>query len=91
MAVNPMLSSGVNGMQIGLNGLQNVAHETAAFNAKPDPADADAEVAPVSGPGLDEMADSIVDLKVYQRQVEASAKVVQTADEVIGFLLDVRA
>lgn len=91
MAVNPMLSSGVNGIQTGLNGLQNVAHEIAAFNTTTNPTDADAQVAPVSGPGLDEIAESIVDLKVYQRQVEASVKVVQTADEVIGFLLDVHA
>ena len=89
MAVNPMLSSGVNSIQAGLNGLQNVAHEIAGFDTQTNPTDADA--APVSGPGLDEMAESIVDLKVYQRQVEASVKVVQTADEVIGFLLDVRA
>ncbi len=91
MAVNPMLSSGVNGIQTGLNGLQNVAHEIAALNPTTNPTDADAQVAPVSGPGLDEIAESIVDLKVYQRQVEASVKVVQTADEVIGFLLDVHA
>ena len=36
-----------------------------------------------------DVAEVIVDLKVYQRQVQASAKVVQTADEVMGFLLSV--
>jgi flagellar basal body rod protein FlgG len=38
-----------------------------------------------------EAAEAIVDLKMRQRQVEASAKVVETADAVLGFLLDVRA
>ena len=44
------------------------------------------------GTRLDDSADvaeAMVEMKVYQRQVQASAKVVQTADEVIGFLIDV--
>ena len=40
---------------------------------------------------LEGAAEAIVDLKVHKRQIEASAKVVQTADAVLGFLLDVRA
>ena len=37
------------------------------------------------------MTESIVDLKLYERSVEASAQVVKTADETLGTLLDIRA
>jgi flagellar hook protein FlgE len=37
------------------------------------------------------MTESIVDLKLYERSVEASAQVVKTADETLGTLLDLRA
>ena len=86
MAVNPMLASGVNGIQNGMRGLEKTAQEIAEFNLD-QPTQGGME-----GVGLDnpaEVAEVIVDLKVYQRQVQASAKVVQTADEVMGFLLNV--
>ena len=87
MAVNPMLSSGVNGIKSGMRGLEETAQEIAEFNV----AAGDGEAANGGATKLAEHADvaeAMVDLKVYQRQVQASAKVVQTADEVIGFLLD---
>ena len=82
MAVNPMLSSGVNGIQNGMRGLEQTAQEVAEFNL-----DANSEGVRLDNPA--DVAEVIVDLKVYQRQVQASAKVVQTADEVMGFLLSV--
>ena len=84
MAVNPMMSAGVNGIQAGMQGLEQTAQEIAEFNLSSDDGS--------GGTSLDNSADvaeAVIDLKLYQRQVQASAKVVQTADEVIGFLLDV--
>lgn len=86
MAVNPLLSSGVNGIQAGLNGLENVAQEIAGMNVS-DVSESQAGAAPTLDNPAD-VASAMVELKVYERQVQASAKVVQTADEVIGFLLD---
>ena len=88
MAVNPMLASGVNGIQSGMRGLENTAQDIAELNLSSDSLDG----LGIEGTRLDnpaDVAEVIVDLKVYQRQVQASAKVVQTADEVMGFLLDV--
>ncbi len=86
-----MLNSGANGIQQGLKSLNNVAQEIAELNVKSNPSEAEADgVRPEALP-LDDLANAMVDLKLYSRQVQASAKVVETADEVIGFLLDVRA
>lgn len=103
MALNPMManpmidgprsgrgavgahSAGVNGIQAGLNGVADAAREIAEQNLQTPSG---------SAPGSDrlsETADALVDLRVYQRQVEASAVVVKTADAVVGFLLDVHA
>lgn len=41
------------------------------------------------GPGG--MAESIVDLKVSEQQVSASVKVLKSADDMIGSLLDIKA
>ena len=91
MAVNPMLATGANGIAQGLKALDSVAQEIAELNIKSNPSEnaGDADIHP--GFGLDEMTSAVVDLKLYQRQVEAATQVVKTADEVIGFLLDVRA
>ena len=86
MAVNPMLASGVNGIQNGMRGLEQTAQEIAELNLDQPTQDG------TQGTRLDnpaDVAEVIVDLKIYQRQVQASAKVVQTADEVMGFLLNV--
>lgn len=86
MAVNPMLASGVNGIQNGMRGLERTAQDIAEFNLD-DPIGQDIQGARLDNPA--DVAEVIIDLKVYQRQVQASAKVVQTADEVMGFLLNV--
>ncbi len=79
-----MISAGANGIQTGIKGLEETAQTIAEFNLNPK----DGE----EGTRLDnhaDVAEAMVDLQVYQRQVQASAKVVQTTDEVIGFLIDV--
>jgi hypothetical protein len=37
------------------------------------------------------LVDALTSLKLYERQVQASGKVIETADELSGFLLDVHA
>jgi hypothetical protein len=94
MALNPIMQAGVSGIQTGLKGLNRTAQDIADLNL-------DDRANPTSDGGvirhdtstdrLADTAEAIVDLKVHKRQVEASAKVVQTADAILGFLLDVRA
>ena len=91
MAVNPMLNTGAAGIARGMRSLESVAQEIAEFNIKSNPSESAGDGESRTGFALDEMSSAIVDLKLYQRQVEAATQVVKTADEVIGFLLDVRA
>jgi methyl-accepting chemotaxis protein len=98
MAVNPMMdgargatdlrSAGVNGINAGMNGMAHAAQEVAELNVRePSGGAADSK-----GSGrLSDSADALTDLRIYQRQVQASAVVVKTADAVVGFLLDVHA
>ena len=95
MAVNPMMNTprlegvlnmGLKGMSLGLNGVQNAAQEIAELNLT--------EAEPGGGVtyrGLEDAVEAVTSMKIYQRQVEASARVVETADELLGFLIDVRA
>ena len=93
MAVNPIMQAGVNGIQTGLKGLKRTAQDIADLNlddrAKPTTDHVVRHDKPTDK--LADAAEAIVDLKVHKRQVEASAKVIATADAVLGFLLDVRA
>ena len=86
MAVNPMMSAGINGIQAGVRGHRQAAQDIAELNigAEMDRGDRNAPVEDWVG----DAAEAVVDLKLYERQVQASAKVVQTADAVIGMLLD---
>jgi len=95
MAVNPMMdgargakdarSAGINGINAGLNGMAHAAQEIAELNVRVPSGSAPA------ADRLSETARALTDLRIYQRQVQASAVVVETADAVVGFLLDVHA
>ena len=91
MAVNPMLNSGAVGIQQGVRAIESVAAEVAEFNQGSEPPKSTVSNPVAPAPNTEDVAEAMVDLKLYQRQVQASAKVVETADEVIGFLLDVHA
>lgn len=78
--INNTLAIGMQGIQDGMYGMENAARKIAR--------------AGVDGPqGSAQTGSSLVeptvDLKLYQRSVEASAQVVKTADETLGTLLDI--
>ena len=96
MAVNPIMQSGVNGVQAGLQRLDRAAQDIAHLNVDDAPAKSGAGDdsvirAATSGGRVDDAFDAIVELKLAKRQVQASARVIATADQVLGFLLDIRA
>lgn len=78
---NPF-SIGLQGVQDGMAGMENAARKIARGG--------------VDGPqgtaeGAGNLIEPMVELKVYERSVEASAQVVKTADETLGTLLDIMA
>jgi len=94
MAVNPMMesvmSAGVHGMNVALKGVRGAAQEIAELNISAAGDDTQTTVS-ASDEHIDGMTDALTSLKLYERQVQAASKVVETADELVGFLLDVHA
>jgi hypothetical protein len=81
--ISNTLGIGLQGVQEGLQGMETSARKIARGG--------------VDGPqGSSEGAsggllEPIIDLKLYERSVEASAQVVKVADETLGTLLDITA
>ena len=76
--VLPSINTGLSGINTGLDNIKRDAHDIASTltKGKEDTAD---------------LAKSLIDLNQDRSQVEASVKVVQAVDEVLGTLLDIHA
>lgn len=79
MAGISAMQSGLAGIHTGMNSLRKDAQVIASQS-----------VAHATNNGGDSktLTDALVDMKVSERQVEASAKVIETQDEILGTLLD---
>lgn len=80
--ISNTLGIGIQGIQDGMQGMENAARRIARGG--------------VDGPqgtaeGVGGLVEPIIDLKLYERSVEASAQVVKTPDETLGTLLDITA
>lgn len=78
--INNTLSIGIQGIQDGMYGMENAARKIARGGA-------DGPQGSAEGPNS--LVEPIVDLKLYERSVQASAQVVKAADETLGTLLDI--
>ena len=81
MNIQPPIQAGLSGISRGLEALQDIAADIATTGTS-------------QSEGLDTTADltqSLVDLQVQKNATLASIKVVATADEVLGTLLDTKA
>ena len=70
-------NNGIQGIRTGLEGMQKTASQIASTEA-------------MRSEGPYELAKSLIDLKVYTYQVDASAQVVKATDQVIGTLLNIK-
>ena len=70
-------SNGLNGIRTGLDGMQKTAGQIASKDA-------------MESAGTHDLAESMVDLKVYKNQVGASAQLVKAIDQMLGTLLDIK-
>ncbi|KAA1176320.1 flagellar biosynthesis protein FlgE [Marinobacter salinexigens] len=80
--INNTLGIGIQGMQDGMAGMENAARKIARGGVDGPQGSSD---------GAGGLVEPIVELKVYERSVEASAQVVKAADETLGTLLDIMA
>ena len=79
--ISNTLAVGIQGIQDGMVGMENAARKIARGGV----------YGPQGTAGAGSLIEPIVDLKIYERSVEASAQVVKTADETLGTLLDIMA
>lgn len=70
--------SGLTGIRNGLDGLQKTASQIASKET-------------MAGDNPQNLAELMVELKMNQNQVSASAQVVKANDEMLGTLLDIKA
>ncbi len=82
--MNSVLSTGLQGVQSGVSTVQRAAEDIVNATAT-DPETAS------GGDALASITEAAVSLKVGEQQVQASAAVVKTADEILGTLLDTKA
>ena len=72
------ITPSINAISTGLENLRHDAERIANASAK-------------GGEDTGDLAKAMVDLNVDQRQIEASVKVVQAVDEILGTLIDIKA
>ncbi len=86
--ISNVLSTGLQGIKQGVQGAEKAATRIAQAG---QPLADDTGVNEAGSDIFDSLIEPIVDLKLYENSVKASAKVVKTADEMIGTLLDIKA
>jgi hypothetical protein len=80
--ISNTLGIGIQGVQEGLQGMEASARKIARGGVDGPQGSAD---------GAGGLIEPIIDLKLYERSVQASAQIVKTADETLGTLLDISA
>jgi len=80
--ISNTLGIGIQGVQEGLQGMEAYARKIARGGVDGPQGSAD---------GAGGLIEPIIDLKLYERSVQASAQIVKTADETLGTLLDISA
>lgn len=92
--IGSVLNTGLEGVQKGMTGLhqtaQNIASKTTQVTSAPQSGQSPATVqaATVQAATDSSLAESMVEMRLYEATTQASAKVVKTADEMIGTLID---
>ena len=86
--------TGIVGIQNGMRGMQKAASEVASaqhFNPQNlNPQNLNNQGSDQAVPSK-EMVESIIEMKMHAQQVQASAQMIQTANDAIGAILDVLA
>jgi len=81
MQVNSALNTGLQGFQEAQSRLSQAAQEIASQSVKDSTEDSI---------DTNDLTSSLVDLKVAEIDAKANAKVIQTASDVLGTLLDIK-
>ncbi|ARU55927.1 flagellar hook protein FlgE [Oleiphilus messinensis] len=85
MSVSLTLQTGVTGVQKSISGMEQAAQKVAASGSE----NVSSSNGALSSPA--DIVEPLVELKLYEATANASAKVVKTADQALGTLLDINA
>lgn len=80
MISGSVIATGVQGYQRGVAGVERSAQQIAGVSASQDPLEVTSD-----------LAQPLVEMKVYEMSAKASAKVVETGEKMLGTLLDIKA
>ena len=87
--IGSVLNTGLEGVHKGMTGLhktaQDIASKTTQVASAPQVAQSPTTVQAATDSSL---AESMVELRLYEATTQASAKVVKAADEMLGTLID---
>lgn len=91
--VESVLSTGLEGIKSGIGNAQQAAQDIASLATTPEVNDSTSSKGTASaGPAsVVNLTESVLQLQSSETQVQASAKVVETADQILGALLDIKA
>jgi flagellar hook protein FlgE len=88
--VESVLSTGLDGIKSGIGNAQQAAQDIASVATTADVNDS--TLPNSAGPAsVVSLTESMLQLQSSETQVQASAKVVETADKILGALLDIKA
>jgi flagellar hook protein FlgE len=91
ISASSAFSSGLSSVQNGQQRVNQAASDIASINPSKAVTESTSPSTSSTQAEQPDLASSLVDLKVGKEQVQAGAKVIETADEALGTLLDVRA
>lgn len=93
MEIQSAFNAGVQGLQRASeeanDAATNIARQS-TVNASAEESEATAQAPSINSAAPTDLTQSVVDLKVAEYQAKASTEVIQSADESLGTLLDVR-
>lgn len=85
--IESALAAGLQGVQTGIANANQAARDIATATTTPRPGEQQDAPQDVNAT----ITQAAVELKASENQVEASAAVIRTADEVLGTLIDIKA
>ena len=90
--MDSILSAGIAGVQAGQSSALSAAQKiTSAVGSGQPKAGSVNEINAANSNSLDNITEGVVELVASEQQVQASASVIETADEVLGTLIDTKA
>jgi hypothetical protein len=91
ISASSAFNSGLSGVHSGQQRVNQAASDIASVSL-PEPAPESSAANPSNSQAQRvDLASSLVDLQIGKEQVQAGAKVIKTADDALGTLLDIRA